>query len=59
MSARERADAALALADAALHAVEAHTRAGRLRCPVCGVGGSLPVVPPHAVDCALALASAD
>ena len=45
---------ACTLAYAALRAVEAHTRAGHLRCPVCG----LLAAEGHAADCALARALA-
>jgi hypothetical protein len=45
---------AYALAYAALQAVEAHTRAGHLRCPVCRVLAGAT----HADDCVLARALA-
>jgi hypothetical protein len=52
--AKGRDDAACTLAYAALQAVEAHTRAGHLCCPVCGTLSSAG----HAADCALARALA-
>ena len=57
-----RVGAALGLAHRALRAVEAHARAGHLRCPVCGALADDPRAadgaPAHAADCALALALA-
>jgi hypothetical protein len=50
---RQRLEAC-ALAYAALQAVEAHTRAGHLRCPVCGALSA----EAHAAACALARALA-
>ena len=45
---------ACTLAHVALQAVEAHTRAGHLRCPVCGVQAAAA----HAAACTLAQALA-
>jgi hypothetical protein len=53
-----RTAAALALARRALGLVEAHARAGHLRCPVCQRGGGVASTSPHDAGCALALALA-